>query len=107
MCHTPGMRATNIRGLRSSKATRLFEELRHGLDEPVLLLSNSEIVGYLVSSQLWDRTQAELKHLRQRNRELFWAGVEEAEWQADQGLGQPLNIDDLLAEHGLSRADVQ
>ena len=63
------MKATNVSRLRTAEASRVFDELRQGSDEPIAVLSNAEIIGYLVSSRLWDETQPELKRLRRRNRE--------------------------------------
>ncbi len=95
------MRATNVSKLRSAEASRVFDELKAGTDEPIAVLSSSEIIGYLVSSRLWDDLQSELKRLRKRNRELFWDGVEDAEAQPS----MPLDVDALLAEQGLTRGD--
>jgi hypothetical protein len=44
--------------LRTAEASEIFDELRQGSLEPIALLSNSEIVGYLVSRRLWESTQA-------------------------------------------------
>jgi len=95
------MKATNVSKLRSAEASRVFDELKAGTDEPIAVLSSSEIIGYLVSSRLWDDLQSELKRLRKRNRELFWDGVEDAEAQPS----MPLDVDALLAEQGLTRGD--
>jgi PHD/YefM family antitoxin component YafN of YafNO toxin-antitoxin module len=98
------MKTTSITRLRTD-ATRLVAELRQGADEPVLVLQNAEIAAYLVSPKLWDEQQAEMKRLRERNRELFWDGVEDAELQVAAGKTEPLDVDALLAEQGLSRDD--
>jgi PHD/YefM family antitoxin component YafN of YafNO toxin-antitoxin module len=94
------MKATSVTRLRAD-TTRLIKELRDGADEPVLVLQNAEIAAYLVSPKLWDALQAQLKRLREQNRELFWEGVEDAELQQS----QPLDLDSLLNEVGITRAD--
>ena len=92
------MKTTSITRLRAD-TTRLVEELRAGADEPVLILQNADIAAYLVSTKLWDELQAELKRLRKRNRELFWGGVEDAEFERAQGLGKVYdNVEDLIAD---------
>ena len=103
-CYSPCMKTTSITRLRAD-TTRLVQDLRAGADEPVLVLQNAEIAAYLVSPKLWDELQAELKRLRQRNRELFWDSVEDAELQAAAGQTEPLDTAALLAEHGLTRDD--
>jgi PHD/YefM family antitoxin component YafN of YafNO toxin-antitoxin module len=94
------MKATSVTRLRAD-TTRLIKELRAGADEPVLVLQNAEIAAYLVSPKLWDELQAEIKRLRNENRELFWDGVADAELQES----QPLDLDALLNEVGITRAD--
>src|SRR5260370_26747130 len=81
------VKTTSITRLRTD-TTRLVAELRAGADEPVLILQNAEIAAYLVSTKLWEELQAELKRLRQRNRELFLDGVDDAELERAHGLGQ-------------------
>jgi hypothetical protein len=93
------MKTTNVSKLRGSEASRVFHELKAGIQEPIAVLSSSKIIGYLVSSQLWDQVEAEMKRLRKRNRELFWDGVEDAEMQES----MPVDLDELLAEVGLTR----
>ncbi len=97
------MKTTSITRLRTD-TTRLVEELRAGADEPVLILQNAEIAAYLVSTKLWEELQAELKRLRQRNRELFWDGVADAESEHAQGRGKVYDdVEDLIAD--LNAAD--
>lgn len=99
------MKATSVTRLRT-EATRLLEELRAGADEPVLVLQNTDIAAYLVSPQLWDALQAEVKRLRQRNRELFWDGVEEARREAARGEGKIYDdVNQLIADLDLATDD--
>jgi PHD/YefM family antitoxin component YafN of YafNO toxin-antitoxin module len=99
------MKTTSITRLRTD-TTKLVAELRSGADEPVLILQGSEIAGYLVSSKLWDRLMADLKRLRQRNRELFWEGVEEAEREVARGETTTYTTaDELIAALGLATDD--
>jgi len=99
------MKATSVTRLRT-ETTRLIEELRNGADEPVLVLQNAEIAAYLVSPKLWDELQGQLKRLRERNRELFWDGVEDAELEVARGeLKIYDSVDKLLAALGLPKVD--
>jgi PHD/YefM family antitoxin component YafN of YafNO toxin-antitoxin module len=99
------MKATSVTRLRAD-TTRLMKELRDGADEPVLVLQNAEIAAYLVSPKLWDALQAELKRLRERNRELFWEGIEDAEREAERGeLKIYDSVDEMFADRGLAVDD--
>jgi len=89
------MRTTNVSKLRGAEASRVFNELKAGSDEPIAVLSSSEIIGYLVSSAAWDALQAEIKRLKARNRELYEDLLQAAEDQPSQPFD---NIEDLIAD---------
>jgi len=58
LCIIRPVKSTTVSRLRTAEASEIFDELRQGSLEPIALLSNSEIVGYLVSRRLWESTQA-------------------------------------------------
>jgi PHD/YefM family antitoxin component YafN of YafNO toxin-antitoxin module len=93
------MRTTNISHLRTD-ITRLVEELRTA-DEPVIVLQGSSVAAYLVSPEQWDAVQEQLKHLRERNHELYEEVLQAAEDQPS----EPFDLDEFLAEHGLTRTN--
>jgi len=90
------MRTASISQLRKDLA-RLVEDVQAS-HEPVLVIQNSAPVAYLVAAEDFERAQEELKRLRH---DVFWAGVDEAEREPS----VPLDVDALLAEHGLTRDD--
>lgn len=94
------MQTTSVSKLRGAEASRLFEQLKDGSDDPIAVLSSSEIIGYLVSSSAWDALQDQIKRLQARNRELYENLLQAAEDQPS----EPFDLDEFLAEHGLSRS---
>jgi hypothetical protein len=91
------MRTTNVSKLRSSEASRVFDELKAGSEEPIAVLSSSDIIGYLVSSALWEQVQADIKRLKARNRELYEDLLQAAEDQVGDGKIFD-NVEDLIAD---------
>jgi PHD/YefM family antitoxin component YafN of YafNO toxin-antitoxin module len=81
--------------LRTSEASRVFDELKTGSDDPIAVLSSSEIIGYLVSAATWDALQAQLKRLRSRNRQLYEDLLQAAEDQASVPFD---SVEDLIAD---------
>ncbi|MBV9329088.1 MAG: hypothetical protein JO352_35725 [Chloroflexi bacterium] len=89
------MRTTNVSKLRGAEASRVFELLKAGSDEPIAVLSSSEIIGYLVSSAAWDALGAEIKRLKAQSRELYEDLLQAAEDQPSEPFE---NIEDLIAD---------
>jgi PHD/YefM family antitoxin component YafN of YafNO toxin-antitoxin module len=97
------MKTTTVSKLRTSVASHVFDELKSGSDEPIAVLSSSEIIGYLVSAAAWDALQAQLKRLRARNRELYEDLLQAAEDQQPEAF----DLDAFLADQGLTRSDAR
>ena len=90
------MNTTTVSKLRTSEATRVFDQLKAGDEEPIAVLSSSKIIGYLVSAPAWDALHARIKRIAEQNSELHDDLLQAAE---DEPPGPFFdNVEDLIAD---------